>query len=318
MYVSYGKSKKKQTKKGTCSTFRNRGTLLHKKRKWFSFSNSLAQLHQISSPSILTLQNRRHTHRSTELVVREIGLDQKKQRKRNMGCRNREFTDDETVSSSSLSEALLFATMCIIGLPVDVHVKDGSVYSGIFYTASVENEYGGFSWSLLSFQCVFENGEFLRTLSGFLILCGIVSGFYYFEGFVSGFTFCLTGYGDPIDWDGWEVFDLAFTVMLGFQFIFCGFSYECFWFHFHWERVNHRRMYTRTKALRYIEFEKTGSLCVNTTFVCACAFIQLSWSIISNRHRTCVLNFRMGPLSVTHSLTHRLLIEIHSVGVCVV
>ncbi|BBH01974.1 hypothetical protein Prudu_012400 [Prunus dulcis] len=50
--------------------------------------------------------------------------------------------DDETVSSSSLSEALLFATMCIIGLPVDVHVKDGSVYSGIFYTASVENEYG--------------------------------------------------------------------------------------------------------------------------------------------------------------------------------
>ncbi|XP_034214275.1 uncharacterized protein LOC117626614 isoform X3 [Prunus dulcis] len=59
-----------------------------------------------------------------------------------MGCRNREFTDDETVSSSSLSEALLFATMCIIGLPVDVHVKDGSVYSGIFYTASVENEYG--------------------------------------------------------------------------------------------------------------------------------------------------------------------------------
>lgn len=62
-----------------------------------------------------------------------------------MGCRNRDFTDDETVSSSSsssLSEALLFATMCIIGLPVDVHVKDGSVYSGIFYTASVETEYG--------------------------------------------------------------------------------------------------------------------------------------------------------------------------------
>ncbi|KAM1041728.1 hypothetical protein TB2_030423 [Malus domestica] len=62
-----------------------------------------------------------------------------------MGFRNRDFTDDETISSSSsssLSEALLFATMCIIGLPVDVHVKDGSVYSGIFYTASVETEYG--------------------------------------------------------------------------------------------------------------------------------------------------------------------------------
>ncbi|XP_022753135.1 uncharacterized protein LOC111301602 isoform X2 [Durio zibethinus] len=41
-----------------------------------------------------------------------------------------------------MNEALLFATMCIIGLPVDVHLKDGSVYSGIFYTASVEKEYG--------------------------------------------------------------------------------------------------------------------------------------------------------------------------------
>ncbi|KAJ0045706.1 hypothetical protein Pint_04159 [Pistacia integerrima] len=54
-----------------------------------------------------------------------------------MGYKNR--TEQETNNSSSLSEALLFATMCIIGLPVDVHVKDGSVYSGIFYTASVEN-----------------------------------------------------------------------------------------------------------------------------------------------------------------------------------
>ncbi|KAI8025294.1 Polyadenylate-binding protein-interacting protein 4 [Camellia lanceoleosa] len=32
--------------------------------------------------------------------------------------------------------------MCIIGLPVDVHVKDSSVYSGIFHTACVENDYG--------------------------------------------------------------------------------------------------------------------------------------------------------------------------------
>ncbi|XP_059444988.1 polyadenylate-binding protein-interacting protein 4 isoform X1 [Corylus avellana] len=58
-----------------------------------------------------------------------------------MGCRNREFLNEEA-SSSSLSEALIFATLCIIGLPVDVHVKDGSVYSGIFHTASVEDEYG--------------------------------------------------------------------------------------------------------------------------------------------------------------------------------
>ncbi|CAK9321846.1 unnamed protein product [Citrullus colocynthis] len=58
-----------------------------------------------------------------------------------MGCRNREFSEDETCSST-LSEALLFATMCLIGLPVEVHIKDGSVYSGIFHTACVENEYG--------------------------------------------------------------------------------------------------------------------------------------------------------------------------------
>lgn len=61
-------------------------------------------------------------------------------------------------NSSSLSEALLFATMCIIGLPVDVYVKDGSVYSGIFYTASVEKDYG---------MCFF----FLFFLAFFLFEC---------------------------------------------------------------------------------------------------------------------------------------------------
>ncbi|XP_014626343.1 ataxin-2 homolog isoform X1 [Glycine max] len=64
-----------------------------------------------------------------------------------MGCRNRDsITENHTSSSSSssdsLSEALLFTTMCIVGHPVDVHVKDGSVYSGIFHTASVHADYG--------------------------------------------------------------------------------------------------------------------------------------------------------------------------------
>ncbi|GMJ10330.1 hypothetical protein HRI_004702200 [Hibiscus trionum] len=44
--------------------------------------------------------------------------------------------------NDSMNEALLLATMCIIGLPVDVHLKDASVYSGTFHTASVEKEYG--------------------------------------------------------------------------------------------------------------------------------------------------------------------------------
>ncbi|XP_030542951.1 polyadenylate-binding protein-interacting protein 4 [Rhodamnia argentea] len=39
---------------------------------------------------------------------------------------------------ASLGESLLYATVCIVGLPVDVHVRNGSVYSGIFHTASVE------------------------------------------------------------------------------------------------------------------------------------------------------------------------------------
>ncbi|KAG2682244.1 hypothetical protein I3760_11G182900 [Carya illinoinensis] len=62
-----------------------------------------------------------------------------------MGRRDRESLNYETSyssSPSSLSEALILATMCIIGLPVDVHVKDGSVYSGLFHTSSVEDEYG--------------------------------------------------------------------------------------------------------------------------------------------------------------------------------
>ncbi|KAI8012549.1 Polyadenylate-binding protein-interacting protein 4 [Camellia lanceoleosa] len=59
-----------------------------------------------------------------------------------MGYRNRELHGQEIAVPASFSDALLFTTMCIIGLPVDVHVKDGSVYSGIFHTACVENDYG--------------------------------------------------------------------------------------------------------------------------------------------------------------------------------
>ncbi|KAK7333529.1 hypothetical protein VNO80_30304 [Phaseolus coccineus] len=51
------------------------------------------------------------------------------EKKSEMGCRNRDSLADNhsSPSSDSLSEALLFTTMCIVGLPVDVHVKDGSV-----------------------------------------------------------------------------------------------------------------------------------------------------------------------------------------------
>ncbi|KAL9319792.1 hypothetical protein ACSQ67_011631 [Phaseolus vulgaris] len=61
-----------------------------------------------------------------------------------MGCRNRDSLAENHSSPScdSLSEALLFTTLCIVGLPVDVHVKDGSVYSGIFHTTSAHADYG--------------------------------------------------------------------------------------------------------------------------------------------------------------------------------
>ncbi|GAB4846149.1 hypothetical protein Ancab_025147 [Ancistrocladus abbreviatus] len=61
-----------------------------------------------------------------------------------MGIRFRESSNEETATISQfLGEALLFTTMCIIGLPVEVHIKDGSIYSGVFHTANcVENDYG--------------------------------------------------------------------------------------------------------------------------------------------------------------------------------
>lgn len=93
-----------------------------------------------------------------------------------MGYKNR--TELEINNSSSSSEALLFATMCIIGLPVDVHVKDGSVYSGIFYTASVEKDYGVFFYFfILVYQIlsIFVSfvlfNEFLEILSGSILFC---------------------------------------------------------------------------------------------------------------------------------------------------
>ncbi|PHU13043.1 hypothetical protein BC332_19973 [Capsicum chinense] len=48
------------------------------------------------------------------------------------------FTAED--GGATLSDALLFTTMCIIGLPVDVYIKDGAVYSGIFHTASVDDD----------------------------------------------------------------------------------------------------------------------------------------------------------------------------------
>ncbi|RLM73110.1 uncharacterized protein C2845_PM15G22760 [Panicum miliaceum] len=45
-------------------------------------------------------------------------------------------------ASPSLSEALLLATVCMVGLPVEVQVRDGSAYAGVLHTACVDDGYG--------------------------------------------------------------------------------------------------------------------------------------------------------------------------------
>ncbi|RCV35512.1 hypothetical protein SETIT_7G245600v2 [Setaria italica] len=42
----------------------------------------------------------------------------------------------------SLAEALLLATVCMVGLPVEVQVRDGSAYAGVLHTACVDDGYG--------------------------------------------------------------------------------------------------------------------------------------------------------------------------------
>ncbi|KAJ3693614.1 hypothetical protein LUZ60_009094 [Juncus effusus] len=41
--------------------------------------------------------------------------------------------------SLSLGDAFLFAMLCIVGMPVEVQVRDGSVYSGVFHTADASS-----------------------------------------------------------------------------------------------------------------------------------------------------------------------------------
>ncbi|XP_044326170.1 uncharacterized protein [Triticum aestivum] len=42
----------------------------------------------------------------------------------------------------AVCEALLLATVCMVGLPVEVQVRDGSAYAGVFHTASLDAGYG--------------------------------------------------------------------------------------------------------------------------------------------------------------------------------
>lgn len=60
-----------------------------------------------------------------------------------MGRKNGGFwPEEQNGASTSVSDALISTTMSLIGFPVDVHVRDGSIYSGTFHTASIEDAYG--------------------------------------------------------------------------------------------------------------------------------------------------------------------------------
>ena len=107
-----------------------------------------------------------------------MGRIEREETREEMVCRNRNLNGEESVDPNSLRDALLFTTMCIIGLPVDVHVKDGSIFTGIFHAARVEDDYGTFA----AFHRVFDCCEslvffFLNHFLGFVNLMRLVYGF---------------------------------------------------------------------------------------------------------------------------------------------
>jgi Ataxin 2 SM domain len=61
----------------------------------------------------------------------------------------------DTKTQETLGEALLFAMLCIVGVPVEVQVKDGSVYSGIFHSANLSQGQGFCYFSIELSYCFF-------------------------------------------------------------------------------------------------------------------------------------------------------------------
>lgn len=55
---------------------------------------------------------------------------------------------DGSLGSSS-HERLVYVTACFIGQHVDVQVKNGSIYSGIFHSTNAEKDFGMFLSTIL-------------------------------------------------------------------------------------------------------------------------------------------------------------------------
>lgn len=60
-------------------------------------------------------------------------------------------------------DRLLYLATCLIGQPVEVQVKNGSLYTGIFHATNADKDFGMVNWSLFRF------GELCR-LSLFIVL----------------------------------------------------------------------------------------------------------------------------------------------------
>jgi len=123
---------------------------------------------------------------STDLNLSSRDLKGRQKKKRMGNARKVEDDDNNNNNNNnkSSSSVLIAATMCIIGLQVHVHVKDGSVFSGIFFTASVDNGFGKcFDWfhmflSDLVFELSYRNLLPIRDLNGifyYWILLGSVN-----------------------------------------------------------------------------------------------------------------------------------------------
>lgn len=50
---------------------------------------------------------------------------------------------------STSNDRLVYLTACFIGHHVEVQVKNGSIYSGIFHSTNAEKDFGMFSFPLL-------------------------------------------------------------------------------------------------------------------------------------------------------------------------
>lgn len=57
-------------------------------------------------------------------------------------------------------DRLVYLSTCLIGHPVEVHLKNGCIYSGTCYTTNVEKEFGIF----IIYFCCLSDGTLLLAL----------------------------------------------------------------------------------------------------------------------------------------------------------